>query len=123
MKYLKMKGIKVGIVTDSQLYSQLKKMEKLLLSDYIDVLVSSEEAGIEKPHSSPFLLAAHKLQVIAEECMMVGDNIARDIEGAKALWMKGIWINRHNKKNPKGIAYDHELHTTRELYTYLKNVI
>jgi FMN phosphatase YigB (HAD superfamily) len=42
--------------------------------------VSSEEAGSEKPHSSPFLLATHKLWVLASECVMVGDSIARDIE-------------------------------------------
>jgi FMN phosphatase YigB (HAD superfamily) len=36
-------------------------MEVLGISNYIDVLVSSEEAGIEKPHPSIFLLAIHKL--------------------------------------------------------------
>ncbi|PID34734.1 MAG: hypothetical protein CR971_01650, partial [candidate division SR1 bacterium] len=87
-----------------------------------DVLVSSEEAGIEKPHSGPFLLATHKLQVVAKECMMIGDNIARDIEGGKALGMQTIWINRH-KKSDQGIAYDMEVANTRELYAYLKEII
>jgi FMN phosphatase YigB (HAD superfamily) len=36
-------------------------MEILNISEDIDILVSSEEAGAEKPHSSPFLLATHKL--------------------------------------------------------------
>jgi putative hydrolase of the HAD superfamily len=80
LKYLKKKGIEIGIITDSQLYSQLKKMEILGISEYIDVFVSSEEAGAEKPQSSPFLLAIHKLKVLAEECIMVGDSISRDIE-------------------------------------------
>ena len=97
LKYLKTKGLKTWIVTDSQLYSQLKKIEILDISEYVDVLVSSEEAWAEKPQSSPFLLATHRLRVLAENCVMVWDNISRDIDWARALGMKGIWINRHNK--------------------------
>lgn len=46
-------------------------MVRLGISDVIDVMVSSEEAGMDKPHSSPFLLAMYKLDVKAQECLMV----------------------------------------------------
>lgn len=52
---------------------------------------------MDKPHSSPFLLAAHKLEVLTKECIMVGDNIQKDIDGAQWLGMQGIWINRYHK--------------------------
>ena len=94
LKYLKRKGIKTWIVTDSSNYTQLKKLVHLGIDDKIDIMVSSEEAGMDKPHSSPFLLAAHKLEVLTKECIMVGDNIQKDIDGAQWLWMQGIWINR-----------------------------
>lgn len=91
---LKKKNIKIGIVTDLTAYIQLQKMEILGISDYIDVLVTSEEAGIEKPHPSIFLLATHKLGVLAKDCIMVWDNIIKDIEWSQSLGMIGVWINR-----------------------------
>ena len=122
LKYLKKNKIKTWIVTDSFLYSQLHKMENLEISNDIDVLVSSEETGAEKPHSSPFLLAMHKLGVLAKDCIMVGDNIARDIGGGKAVGMCGIWINRHQKSD-QGILYDYKVETTSELFSLLKKLL
>lgn len=93
---IKKRNIKVWIVTDLTSHIQLKKMEVLWISPYIDVLVTSEEAGIEKPHPSIFLLATHKLGVLAKDCIMVWDNIIKDIEWSQSLWMIGVWINRNN---------------------------
>lgn len=93
---LKKRKINIGIVTDLTAYIQLQKMEALWISDYIDVLVTSEEAGIEKPHPSIFLLATHKLGVLAKDCVMVWDNIIKDVEWSQSLGMTGIWINRND---------------------------
>lgn len=35
-------------------YIQYKKLESLGVTPYIDFMVSSEEAGVEKPHPTPF---------------------------------------------------------------------
>jgi FMN phosphatase YigB (HAD superfamily) len=35
--------------------------------------------------------------VSAENAVMVGDNLSRDIKGAQQIGMKGIWINRSSK--------------------------
>jgi FMN phosphatase YigB (HAD superfamily) len=67
-------------------------------------------------------LAIHKLKVLAEECIMVGDSISRDIEWARALGMKGVRINRYHK-NSKGLPYDYLVFTTRELYSCMKKII
>ncbi len=122
LKYLKRKGIKTGIITDSITYTQLKKMEILGISDDIDVLVTSEEVGTEKPHSGGFILACHKAGVLASESIMVGDNIERDIDGAQRVGMKGIWINRYHKKT-KGIEAFYTVYTTKELYELLKKLL
>lgn len=122
LKYLKRKNIKTWIVTDSSNYTQLKKLVCLGIDDKIDVMVSSEEAGMDKPHSSPFLLAAHKLEVLARECLMVGDNILRDIDGGQRLGMQGIWINRYCKET-KGVCSRYTVYTTAELFALLKKLI
>lgn len=93
---MKKRNIKIWIVTDLTAHIQLKKMEILWISSYIDVLVTSEEAGIEKPHPSIFLLVTHKLGVLAKDCIMVWDNVIKDIEWSQSLGMIGVWINRND---------------------------
>ena len=122
LQFLRRKGIKVWIITDSITYTQLKKLAKLNLSEDIDFLITSEEAGTEKPHSWGFLLACHKAGVLTNEALMVGDNIERDIDGAQWVWMKGIWINRHGKKS-KGINPYFTVNTTKDLYLLLQDLL
>lgn len=122
LKYLQEKLIKTWIITDCITYTQLKKLEKLWLSEYTDIFISSEEAGVEKPHSGPFLLACHKAGVLASEAMMVWDNIERDIDGSQWIGMKWIRINRHNKKS-KWIHPCYTVHSTKELYKLIKSIL
>jgi HAD superfamily hydrolase (TIGR01509 family) len=88
----KSKGIKMSIVTDLTAQIQMQKWMKLDLGRYIDFLVSSEEAGIEKPGKYMFELAMKKLGVKAEECIMIGDSEEKDIKGAEALGIKAYKV-------------------------------
>jgi putative hydrolase of the HAD superfamily len=86
------KGIKMCIVTDLTAQIQMRKWLKLDLGRYVDFLVSSEEAGIEKPGSYIFELALEKLGMKAEECIMIGDSDEKDIKGAEALGIKAYLV-------------------------------
>jgi putative hydrolase of the HAD superfamily len=59
LEELKSKGIKVIIVTNLTAFIQMRKIIHLGISDYVDYLVTSEEAGFDKPHPAPYLLALH----------------------------------------------------------------
>lgn len=122
LKYLQERWIKTWIITDSTSYIQFKKLEVLWLSEYIDIFISSEEAGTDKPHSGPFLLACHKAGVLANEAIMVWDNIERDIDGSQWIGMKWIWLNRYNKKN-KWIHPCYTVYSTKELYKLIKDIL
>lgn len=81
---LKMKNIPTCIVSDLTAQIQLRKLMALKLDSYIDYLVTSEEAGREKPNEKPFLLALEKCGLDrSAHIWMIGDSIERDIEGAK----------------------------------------
>jgi len=80
-------------VTDLTAQIQLQKWQKLGLQRYIDFLVSSEEAGVEKPSPYIFELALDKLQLKAHEVIMIGDNANKDIAGANALQIKAYQVN------------------------------
>lgn len=56
IKELKKRGIRIGIGTDMTAYIQYKKLEALGVAPYVDFIVTSEEAGVEKPHPHFFEL-------------------------------------------------------------------
>lgn len=61
LKYCTDRGLKIGVCTDLTAYIQHRKLRKLGLSSYVDALVTSEEAGIEKPSEVIYSLMLEKL--------------------------------------------------------------
>jgi putative hydrolase of the HAD superfamily len=90
---LKEKGITIAVCTDLTAHIQHRKLKALGLSDDISYLVTSEEAGREKPHPEMFRLCLEKLQLPAEEICFIGDSYKKDIEGAAAAGMQTVWFH------------------------------
>jgi HAD superfamily hydrolase (TIGR01549 family) len=77
-------GISTCAVTDLGAQIQFRKLIYFGLNDCFDFVVTSEEAGAEKPAVAPFELAIGKLGVAPNETFMIGDEAATDILGARA---------------------------------------
>ena len=60
----------------------------------MDVAVGSTDHGRIKPHPSIFETALAALEVEPPEAVMVGDSYADDIEGARALGIRAILVDR-----------------------------
>ena len=90
MRQLKRDGIQIGIGSNMTAYIQYKKLEKLGVTPYIDWIVTSEEAGCEKPERRFFELCIAKSGVQPEECLFVGDSLEGDIKGAAAAGMQTL---------------------------------
>ena len=60
MEELKKRGIRIGVITDMTIYMQLQKLERMGLLKFVDFVVTSEEAGEEKPSPLIFELALKK---------------------------------------------------------------
>jgi len=88
LKSLKKEGVKVCLVTDLTAKIQFEKIVALGLETGIDFIVSSEEAGIEKPHRRIFLLALQKLGLQPNKALVVGDDKDRDVAGAQTLGLR-----------------------------------
>ncbi len=89
---LKTEKIKSCIITDLTAQIQMRKWLKLELGNYINFLVTSEEAGVEKPSAAIFELALEKLNLKASEVIMVGDNVEKDIKGAQSFGIKSFLV-------------------------------
>lgn len=94
LKELQKQKMKVAIVTDLTTHIQLRKVERLGLTKYVDYLVTSEESGGEKPNAIMFLLTLNKIGILASEAIMVGDNLVCDIEGANSVGIDSIAITK-----------------------------
>ena len=86
---LRAAGVKVAICTNMLADIQMEKLEYLGIADKVDCLVTSEEAGVDKPGSAIFWLAMHKCRCLPEETVMVGDNFTHDIQGALDVGEEG----------------------------------
>lgn len=73
------------IVTDMTAHIQIRKIARLGIAPHINCLVTSEEVGVEKPDQAMFATAVSKLGVRADRCLMLGDNVEKDVEGAILL--------------------------------------
>ena len=64
---------------------------------HVDAIVDSRSHGRVKPHPTIFQSALERLHVDAGDAVMVGDSIVEDIEGARALGMRAILIDREDR--------------------------
>lgn len=63
----------------------------------VDAIVDSRSHGRVKPHPTIFQAALEVLSVSPAEAVMVGDSLEEDVEGARALGMRAILIDRENR--------------------------
>ena len=81
---LRVAGIPIAAVTDLTSQIQFRKLIYFGLDHHFDHIVTSEEAGIEKPSPIPFQIALERLAIAtASRIWFVGDDPQKDIKGAK----------------------------------------
>jgi HAD superfamily hydrolase (TIGR01549 family) len=80
---IRLLGIPTAIVTDLTAQIQFRKMVYFGLDHGFDYIVTSEEAGFDKPHAAPFEIALEKMRPKGDCVWMVGDNPVNDIQGAR----------------------------------------
>lgn len=89
LEELKKKGIPLAVASSS--FHEIIELilERTGLRPYFQQVVSSKEAGKSKPEPDVFLLAAHRLGIDPNECLVVEDSF-NGIKAAKAAGMRCI---------------------------------
>ena len=88
---LRASGLRLGLVSNSA--RDVREFARHHGLD-VDAGISSFHHGRTKPHASIFRAVLELLEVEPPEAAMVGDTIADDIEGARALGMQAILVDR-----------------------------
>jgi HAD superfamily hydrolase (TIGR01549 family) len=95
---LKQAGLKIGIVAN-QPKTSADRLKQDELMQYIDFLGISALVGFDKPDPAFFKLAIKELALPAQEIIHIGNRIDTDVNPAKALGMKTVWVRR-GEANP-----------------------
>ena len=96
LKQLKMEGIKLALVTNGASEAQRAKINKFDLEQYFLHVQIEGEAGVGKPELKAYEIAMEKLNVLAKETWMVGDNIDWEVIAPQKLGIFSIW------RDPRG---------------------
>lgn len=100
LKYIKDKGLKIGIGTNMTARMQFLKLEKLEVLPFVNFFVCSEEVGEEKPSPRFFARCIERAKFEAEEILFVGDTLEHDIAPALKAGMQALWFCP--EKEPQG---------------------
>jgi len=92
---LRAAGLRIGLVSNSA--RDVREFARHHGLD-VDAGISSFHHGHTKPHASIFRAVLDLLDVGPTEALMVGDTIADDIEGALALGMRAILLDRDGRR-------------------------
>jgi len=115
------RGYVLGIIANTVTESEIPDwLEEDGLTGYFKEVILSSKVGIRKPDPEIYLLTARRMDVEPAQCVYVGDNPIRDIEGAQAAGY-GMTIIIHEpatlKKYPKPGPFkpDHTIMSLSEL--------
>ncbi len=95
LKTLKERWLILGLLTNAT-RDKLALHRKLGLERYLDFVVTSQEAGADKPEPPIFLAALDRAGVKAFEALHVGDQYQLDVVGARRAGINPILIDRYD---------------------------
>ena len=88
------RGLKVGLLSNTE-----RDLDEFVAHHglTVDAVLTSRAHGKTKPHETIFRRMLELLGVAPEEALMVGDTVADDIEGALAVGMEAVLVDREGR--------------------------
>ena len=94
LEELRARRLKLGLVSNG-----IRDLAEFVRHHRLDVdaLVDSRTHGRVKPHPTIFRTALERLGVEPPAAVMVGDSLEEDVEGARAIGMRAILVDREDR--------------------------
>lgn len=92
LQQLRQRQFKLAVVSNGGHATRLNILQGLGFQDYFDLVVSSEQAGVSKPHPEIFLYTIRQLGVQPQECLFIGDHPVNDVQGATQAGMQALLL-------------------------------
>jgi len=92
-------NFKLHIITNGFKEFQYRKLRKSGLEPFFDDVFISEVVGYHKPHLAFFEHILEKIGAKKEECLIIGDDMKTDIQGAKNSEIACVLYNPTNEND------------------------
>lgn len=112
LEYLNRK-YSLHLITNGFKEVQHIKLQNCGLSYFFKNIIISEEHHLTKPDEKIFRLAESLAKCSSQECVMIGDNLESDIEGALNAGWKAVWLSE--TENRDNLVQINSLPQLREL--------
>ena len=110
----------LGLVTDAQSTYARGELHRVGLLDYFDPIIVSGDHGYRKPDRRLFQLALDGMEVAAENALYVGNDMHRDIFGAREAGMRTVMFDSdQGKKAYLDCTPDYTIADLRDLLAIL----
>jgi 2-haloalkanoic acid dehalogenase type II len=106
-------GLRLGMVSNGDNEELSAHLDGV--SDLFDVVVTSEELKVYKPHPRIFNETLQKMGIARENAAFVGDTITSDVLGAKKAGLTAIWYNKKQRIPKPEIRPDFEIRDMEEI--------
>ena len=101
LDYLK-ERFSLHIFTNGFKETQHIKLQNSGLSPYFSTVLISEEHGLAKPDKKIFRLAESMAGTTRDQCVMIGDNLDCDVQGALNAGWEAIYFSEKKPEHYKG---------------------
>ena len=99
------------LITNAVASVQRGRLARAEIRPYLEAAFISEEAGAQKPTKEYFdYVFAHIDGITKENCLVIGDSLTSDIQGANNYGLPCCWYN------PKHIVNDYNLRVDFEIF-------
>ena len=111
----------IHLITNAVESVQRGRLGRSALAPLIEEAFISETAGAAKPSVEYFdYVFAHIDGITRENCLVIGDSLTSDIQGANNYGLACCWFNPKKAPKPESLRVDYEIRDLRELYGIVK---
>jgi HAD superfamily hydrolase (TIGR01662 family) len=97
---LKDKSYRLGLISNTSDDNNVQALvDQGGFRPFFEVLVTSADCGIRKPHPHIFQIALDHFSIQPGQAVMVGDTLEADIAGANSLGIYSVWLTRRAERS------------------------
>lgn len=105
------------IITNGFEETQAVKLRCSGLRPFFDLVLCSDTVGINKPEAGIFIEALKQSGAHRKNSLMIGDNLAVDVAGARNVGMDQVYYNPQKIIHQEKVSF--EIHALKELLDFL----
>ena len=112
---------RVVLASNGVCATQHRRINEAGIRPYVDAVFLSEEIGARKPDPRFFDIVLKALGEPARtRCLMIGDSLRSDIQGAAGAGLGSVWLNPQGKAASMAVQPTYEIKTLLELEEILE---